>query len=88
MGIQRQQIARDSFATVSSPSALESFFPYEDVVETMAHELAHCERGSHDKKFCRNHGRDLGRTCQCHRGLLGVAQHIFGDRSATGGGGG
>jgi hypothetical protein len=34
------------------PQAHESrFFPYEDVAGTMAHELAHCERGPHDDKF-------------------------------------
>jgi len=27
------------------------FFPYEDVAGTMAHELAHCERGPHDETF-------------------------------------
>jgi len=29
----------------------ECFLPYEDVAGTLAHELAHCERGPHDKQF-------------------------------------
>ena len=28
-----------------------SFYEYEDIAGTFAHELAHCERGPHDKKF-------------------------------------